>query len=127
MQYYVVVITYEVWDKYREQYLEAMEKVKDNALKLGAVAYYLAEDDDVPNKFTETIVFDSWSHFKLVQQKQLSSEMQRVFDDVASWTIGGIRETEVQYKKVLLGETWKSMLHHVSGGEGEETDAETEN
>ena len=109
-KHFAVVVSYEIWEQHRDDYLAAMEKVKLNALNIGAVAYYLMEDDDVPNKFTEVMLFDSWMHYRRAQKKKVSYQMEDIFDQITGWTIGGIREVNVKYKNILLGDWWKSAL-----------------
>jgi quinol monooxygenase YgiN len=101
--FYVQQVTYEVWPKHRAEYLAATERVRDWALEIGAVAYYVLEDDDQANRFTEMFLFDSWSHFKRVQGTPLSPTMAELYDALRSFTIGGDEGTTVAYFTIREG------------------------
>jgi len=98
---FIVRVTYEIWDKHREEYLEAIGLVREHAIEVGALSYRLLEDDDQPNRFTEELAFDDWSHYKRVQAKALAPEMEEIYASIARWTIGGEAETEVRYLSVI--------------------------
>jgi quinol monooxygenase YgiN len=98
---FVVEINYEIWEKDREAYLEAMAYVRENAMEIGAVGYLLYEDDDQPNRFTEVMTFESWSHYKRVQARPVSAEMDAVYERIAAYTIGAEADTTVRHLRLL--------------------------
>jgi len=101
--FYVQQVTYEVWPKNRAEYLAATERVRDWALEIGAVAYYVLEDDVQATRSTEMFLFDSWSHFKRVQGTRLPPAMAEVYDALRSYTIGGDEGTEVRFFTIREG------------------------
>jgi hypothetical protein len=98
---FLVMVTYDVWEKERERFLELIERVKENALDIGAQGYQLLADDDQPCRFTEIMVFDSWSQYRRVQAEAPSRAMQDVYAEIAECTIGGPGESQVRYLNLL--------------------------
>lgn len=102
-QAFVVMVTYEIWERDQPTYLELMERVRDNALDMGAISYQLLVDDDQPTRFTELMTFDNWNHYKRVQAKPLGPGMGEVYAKIAEITIGGAGDTDVRYMNLLSG------------------------
>jgi hypothetical protein len=100
---FVVMVTYEIWERDHEVYLELMERVRENALDMGAISYQLLVDDDQPTRFTEIMSFDTWNHYKRVQAKDLAPGMSEVYARIADITIGGEADTDVRYLNLLAG------------------------
>ncbi len=100
---FVVMVTYEIWERDHEVYIELMERVRENALEMGAVTYQLLVDDDQPTRFTEIMSFDTWNHYKRVQAKPLAPGMAEVYARIAELTIGGEADTDVRYMNLLAG------------------------
>ena len=100
-QAFVVMVTYEIWERDHEAYFALMERVRDNALETGAVSYQLLRDDDLTTRFTEVMTFDTWNHYKRVQAKPLSAGMAEVYAQIAGFTIGGESDTDVRYLNLL--------------------------
>lgn len=99
---FLVMVTYDVWEKERERFLGLVERVKENALAIGANGYQLLADDDQPCRFTEIMYFDSWSHYRRVQGDAPSREMQAVYDEIDECTIGGPGEAQVRHLNLLV-------------------------
>ena len=98
---FIVEISYEIWEKDRDAYLEAMGQVRENAMEIGAVGYQLYEDDDEANRLTEVMTFESWSHYKRVQARPVSAAMDDVYERIAACTIGGEADTTVRHLRLL--------------------------
>jgi hypothetical protein len=99
---FLVMVTYEVWEKERDRFLALVAQVKENALEVGATGYQLLADDEQPCRFTEVMYFDSWSHYRRVQAESPSREMQAVYEELDQCTIGGPGATEVRTLNLLV-------------------------
>ncbi len=99
---YLVMVTYDVWEKERDRFLGLAERIKENALAVGATGYQLLADDEQPCRFTEVMYFDSWSHYRRVQAEAPSREMQAVYDELDECVIGGPGETQVRALNLLV-------------------------
>jgi len=101
MSYLVISTTYRVRPEHRTAYLDAMRRVRENALDLGAIEYRLFEDDVQSGRFTEQLVYDGWMQWERARTTPPASDMAAIFDKMEEWVEGGT--TEVQFMKSHLG------------------------
>lgn len=96
---YVVMQIYRIKDQYKERYLEAIKKVVQAGVDIGAVFHEVYEDDDRPGQFIEMMGFDSWTHYKRLSLKPPTTEMASIFKEMDEWIEGGLDNIEVMYLK----------------------------
>lgn len=94
---FVVLQTYRIRDRYREEYLDTIRRVVEADLEIGCVSYQVLENADRKNEFTEVMTFDSWSHYERIRRSPASRPIEHFSDHMDDWIEGGADAVQTSY------------------------------
>lgn len=87
---FVVMQTYRVDSRHRDEYVEALPDLVKAGMELGCVFFDIYEDDDEPGLFIEMMGFDSWTHYEQVRQIPPTRAMEALHRRLDGWIEGGL-------------------------------------
>lgn len=102
MDEFMILQIYNVYESSREEYLEAMKKVRENALRLGVEDHRLYQDEVNKNQFMEVTQYDNWLQYERLRRAKPHGDMTEIFDKLDQWIDGGLKNIyTVTYNRVL--------------------------
>lgn len=87
---FIVSQTYRIKERFREEYLEAIAAIVRSGMDLGCVFFYVWENDDLKNEFTEVMGFDSWSHYARLSSIPPTRKVEEIAKKMEEWIEEGI-------------------------------------
>lgn len=99
---FMVMQTYRVRDKYRDQYLELIRRVAEADVEIGCVFYQVYENDDRKNEFLELMGFDSWSHYERIRRAPPTGPLEDFCRRIDEWIEGGGDAIETTHWKCVV-------------------------